>query len=142
MTETLAQAIERAGGPVQFLRDQDWPAFTFPVAAEFTNWRDEQRAWMQSVALLDQSHHMTQLFLDGRDLIPLLESISPNTFTTFGPGVAKQLIAVNEGGYLIGDGILFYTADGPEGLVLIGHHVLIDWVRFNVEKAQSAGRDV
>ncbi|MGV2982840.1 aminomethyl transferase family protein [Microbacterium sp. AGC85] len=142
MAETLAQAIERAGGPVQFLRDQDWPAFTFPVAAEFTNWRDEQRAWMQSVALLDQSHHMTQLFLDGRDLIPLLESISPNTFTTFRPGVAKQLIAVNEGGYLIGDGILFYNADGPEGLVLIGHHILIDWVRFNVEKAQSAGRDV
>lgn len=142
MTETLAQAIARVGSPVEFLRNQDWPAFTFPVAAEFTNWRDEQRAWMQSVALLDQSHHMTQLFLHGADLIPLLESISPNTFKTFRPGVAKQLIAVNEGGYLIGDGILFYNAEGPEGLVLIGHHILIDWVRFNVEKAQSAGKDV
>ncbi|HWM15415.1 MAG TPA: aminomethyl transferase family protein, partial [Microbacterium sp.] len=92
--ETLAQAIARTGGPVEFLRNQNWPAFTFPVAPEFTNWRDEQRAWNTTVALMDQSHHMTQLFLDGADLIPLLESISPNTFKTFRPGVAKQLISV------------------------------------------------
>lgn len=141
-SESLAEAITRAGGPVELLRNQNWPAFTFPVAPEFTNWRDEQRAWNSSVALMDQSHHMTQLFLWGQDLIPLLESISPNTFGTFRPGVAKQLISVNEDGYLIGDGILFYIADGDEGLVLVGHHILIDWVRFNVEKAAAAGKDV
>src|SRR6187402_1371126 len=90
-SESLAQAIARAGSPVELLRNQDWPAFTFPVAPEFTNWRDEQRAWSTSVAVMDQSHHMTQLFLDGDDLIPMLEGISPNTFGTFRPGVAKQL---------------------------------------------------
>ncbi|WP_409047359.1 aminomethyl transferase family protein [Microbacterium sp. HA-8] len=141
-SESLAAAIARAGSPVQLLRNQNWPAFTFPVAPEFTNWRDEQRAWNESVALMDQSHHMTQLFLGGADLIPLLETISPNTFATFRPGVAKQLISVNAEGYLIGDGILFYNEDAPEGLVLIGHHLLIDWVRFNAEKAQAAGKDV
>ncbi|QEW04685.1 aminomethyltransferase family protein [Microbacterium lushaniae] len=141
-TESLAQAIARAGSPTQLLRNQNWPAFTFPVAPEFTNWRDEQRAWNTTVALMDQSHHMTQLFLDGADLIPLLSSISPNTFATFRAGVAKQLISVNEDGYLIGDGILFYNSEGPEGRVLIGHHILIDWVRFNVEKAQARGEDV
>jgi glycine cleavage system aminomethyltransferase T len=141
-SESLAQALTRAGSPVELLRNQNWPAFTFPVAPEFTNWRDEQRSWNTTVALMDQSHHMTQLFLGGSDLIPLLESISPNTFATFRPGVAKQLICVNEGGYLIGDGILFYNEDGPEGLVLIGHHILIDWVRYNLEQAESAGRDV
>ncbi len=26
--------------------------------------------------------------------------------------------------------------------MLIGHHILIDWVRFNVEKAAAAGKDV
>ena len=26
--------------------------------------------------------------------------------------------------------------------MLIGHDVLIDWVRFNVEKAEAAGKDV
>ncbi|MEW1980679.1 aminomethyl transferase family protein [Citricoccus sp. NPDC079358] len=141
-TESLAQAIERTGGPVEFLRNQDWPSITFPITPEFTNWRDEQRAWRTTVALMDQSHHMTQLFLGGADLLPLLASISPNTFATFRPGVAKQLISVNQDGYLIGDGILFYHSEGHEGLVLVGHHILIDWVRFTVEKAQAAGRDV
>ncbi|WP_413250269.1 aminomethyl transferase family protein [Sinomonas flava] len=141
-SESLAQAIARAGSPVELLRNQNWPAFTFPVAPEFTNWRDEMRAWNTTVALMDQSHHMTQLFLSGADLIPLLSSISPNTFGTFRQGVAKQLISVNQDGYLIGDGILFYNAEGPEGIVLIGHHILIDWVRFNVEKAEAAGKDV
>ncbi len=64
-SESLAQAITRAGGAVELLRNQNWPAFTFPVAPEFTNWRDEQRAWNTTVALMDQSHHMTQLFLGG-----------------------------------------------------------------------------
>ncbi len=142
MSETLAQAIARVGNPIELLRNQDWPAFTFPVAPEFTNWRDEQRAWNTSVALMDQSHHMTQLFLHGDDLIPLLQSISPNTFTNFRVGVAKQLISVNQDGYLIGDGILFNNWEGPEGIVLIGHHILIDWVRYNAEKAEAAGKDV
>ncbi len=141
-SESLAQAIARAGSPVELLRNQNGPAFPCPVAPEFTNWRDEQRAWNTSVALMDQSHHMTQLFLHGADLIPLLESISPNTFATFRRGVAKQLISVNRDGYLIGDGILFYNEEGPEGLVLIGHHILIDWVRYNAEKAEAAGKDV
>lgn len=141
-SESLAEAITRVGDPLQLLRNQNWPAFTFPVAPEFTNWRDEQRSWNTTVALMDQSHHMTQLFLGGADLLPLLASISPNTFTTFRPGVAKQLIAVNEAGYLIGDGILFYNEDAPEGLVLIGHHILIDWVRYHVERAEAEGRDV
>ena len=141
-TESLAEAIVRVGSPVEVLRNQSWPAFTFPVAPEFTNWRDEQRAWSKSVAVLDQSHHMTQLFLHGADLIPMLSGICPNTFETFRPGIGKQLISVNKDGFLIGDGILFFNSEGPEGLVLIGHHLLIDWVRFNAERAAAAGRDV
>jgi glycine cleavage system aminomethyltransferase T len=140
--ETLAQALARTGNAVELLRNQDWPSITFPIKPEFTNWRDEQRAWSATVAIMDQSHHMTQLFLGGSDLIGILSGISPNTFATFRAGVAKQLIAVNKDGYLIGDGILFYNSDDREGLVLIGHHILIDWVRFNVEKAEAAGKDV
>src|SRR5690554_5226708 len=138
----FAAALAGTANPIEYLRNQDWPAFTFPVAPEFTNWRDEQRAWNTTVALMDQSHHMTQLFLGGADLVPLLESISPNTFANFRAGVAKQLISVNAAGYLIGDGILFYHDEGPEGRVLIGHHILIDWVRYNVELAAAAGKDV
>lgn len=141
-SESLAEAIARAGNPVDLLRNQDWPAITFPITPEFTNWRDEQRAWRTGVALMDQSHHMTQLFLWGADLLETLQAISPNTFASFRMGIAKQLISVNKDGYLIGDGILFYNTEDAEGLVLIGHHILIDWVRFTMEKAEAAGKDV
>src|SRR5699024_8710300 len=45
-------------------------------------------------------------------------------------------------GYLIGDGILFFNSEGDEGSVLVGHHILIDWVRFHIEKAQDTGKEV
>lgn len=144
MTEqqSLAQALEQANNPVDFLRDQDWPPITFPITPEFTNWRDEQRAWRTGVAVMDQSHHMTQLFMHGADLNDLLASISPNTFANFQPGRAKQMISVNRDGYLIGDGILFFHSTAEDGRVLVGHHILIDWVRFHIEKAQDTGKDV
>lgn len=144
MTEqqSLTQALEQANNPVDFLRDQDWPPITFPITPEFTNWRDEQRAWRTGVAVMDQSHHMTQLFMHGADLNDLLASISPNTFANFQPGRAKQMISVNRDGYPIGDGILFFHSTAEDGRVLVGHHILIDWVRFHIEKAQDTGKDV
>jgi len=44
----------------------------FPVTPEFTNWRSEQLSWRTTVALLDQSHHMTDLFISGPDALRLL----------------------------------------------------------------------
>lgn len=140
--ENLEQAIKRVGNPVELLRNAEWPPITFPITPEFTNWRDEQKAWRTTVGLMDQSHHMTQLFMGGADLNELLQSISPNTFKNFRPSRAKQLISVNKDGYLIGDGILFYHDDTPEGRVLVGHHILIDWVRFHIEAAQAQGKDI
>src|SRR5690625_4766486 len=79
--QTLAQALEQADNVVDFLRDQDWPPITFPITPEFTNWRDEQRAWRTGDALMDQYHHMNQLFMHGRYLNELMTSNSPHTTT-------------------------------------------------------------
>jgi vanillate/3-O-methylgallate O-demethylase len=68
-TQSLEAAIQRAGGPVNLLRNSSVRAHTFPVAPEFTNWRSEQRAWREGCALLDQSHHMTDLYLRGPDAL-------------------------------------------------------------------------
>ncbi|MFG6403028.1 hypothetical protein [Microbacterium sp. P04] len=72
MTESAAEAIARAGNPVELLRNAQSRPTIFPVTPEFSNWRSEQLAWRKSVALLDQSHHMTDLFISGPDALRLL----------------------------------------------------------------------
>tara|TARA_R100000365_G_scaffold2509_1_gene7870 strand:- start:59 stop:1429 length:1371 start_codon:yes stop_codon:yes gene_type:complete len=131
MTESLAAAIARAGSPVQLLRNAQARPTIFPVTAEFSNWRSEQQSWQKTVALLDQSHHMTDLFIRGRDALRLLSDLGVNSFARFQVDNAKQFIAVNDEGYLIGDAILFYLAD--EEFDLVGHQMVIDWVQFHGE---------
>lgn len=131
MTESLADAIAAAGGAIEVLRNAQAAPTVFPVRAEFSNWRSEQRAWRDSVALLDQSHHMTDLFLSGPDALTLLSYVGVNSFATFTVGRANQFIAVNHEGYLIGDAILFRLEE--DSYDLVGHPMVIDWVQFHAE---------
>jgi vanillate/3-O-methylgallate O-demethylase len=131
-SETLAAALARTGSPVELLRNLAFPPSTFPVKPEFTNWRAEQKAWVQTCALLDQSHHMTDLFIQGPDALQLLSDLAVNTFANFGVGKAKQFVAVNPDGHLIGDAILFHLEE--ELFDLVGHPMVIDWVTFNLER--------
>jgi vanillate/3-O-methylgallate O-demethylase len=141
-SESLAAALTRAGGPVELLRNLAFPPSTFPVKPEFTNWRSEQKAWVESCALLDQSHHMTDLFIEGPDALRLLSGLAVNTFANFGVGKAKQFVAVGPDGYLIGDAILFHLEE--ELFDLVGHPMVIDWVSFHLERGDyeaTADRD-
>ncbi len=138
MTEqSLEAAIRLAGGAVEFLRNAQARPHTFPVRPEFSNWRSEQTSWRESCALLDQSHHMTDLFLRGPDALGLLERLAVNSFANFAPGKAKQYVAVNADGFIIGDAILFHLPDGSFDLV--GHPMVLDWVQFH---AISEGLDI
>ena len=68
--ENLEQVLKGAGSPVQLLRNSQIGPYAFPVVRhEFTNWRDEQRAWRETCALFDQSHHMTDLYVSGPDAL-------------------------------------------------------------------------
>jgi glycine cleavage system aminomethyltransferase T len=131
-SESLAAALARVGSPVELLRNLDFPPSTFPVRPEFTNWRSEQRAWLDSCALLDQSHHMTDLFVEGPDALRLFSELAVNTFAAFGPGRAKQFVAVGPDGHLIGDAILFHLDE--DSFDLVGHPMAIDWVTFSAER--------
>lgn len=127
-TESLEAAIKRAGNPVDFLRNLPYPAFDFPVAAEFSNWRSEQLAWRETVLLMDLSHHMSNLFIRGKDAVRFLSEFGVNTFKTFRPGMAKQYVATNSDGHFIGDGILFYLDN--EYLVLVANVSLVNWMQY------------
>ncbi|TFV48469.1 aminomethyltransferase family protein [Blastococcus sp. TF02A-35] len=131
-SESLAAALARAGSPVELLRNLGFPPSTFPVRPEFTNWRAEQRSWTETCALLDQSHHMTDLFVSGPDALRLLSDVGVNTFAGFGVGRAKQFVAVDPGGHLIGDAILFHLEE--ELFDLVGHPMVLDWVTFHLER--------
>ena len=128
MTESLSAAIARVGSPVELLRNAQSRPTIFPVTPEFTNWRSEQLSWRTSVALLDQSHHMTDLFIFGPDALKLLSDTGVNSFASFQVDNAKQFVAVNHEGFLIGDAILFYLAENTFDLV--GWFMVLDWVQY------------
>ncbi len=130
--ENLEQAISAAKSPVEMLRNSQIGPYAFPVVpSEFTNWRDEQRSWRETCALFDQSHHMTDLYVEGPDALKLFSSLGINTFDNFRVDTAKQFVACNHDGYVIGDAILFHLA--PNSFVLVGRPPALNWVQYNLE---------
>ena len=82
-----------------------------PIPAEFSNWPDEQHAWRETVALMDQSYHLTVPYVQGPDVRRLVSHLGVNTFANFGRNKAKQFVACNHDGFVIGDMILFGLED-------------------------------
>ena len=133
--QSLEDKLRTVGNPVQMLRNSQIGPYAFPVVrAEFTNWRDEQRSWHESCALFDQSHHMTDLYVEGTDALALFSNLGVNSFKTFKVNQAKQFVACNEQGFVIGDAILFYLEENKFNLV--GRPSAANWVQYNLETGQ------
>ena len=130
--KSLADVLQTVASPVELLRNSQIGPYAFPVVRhEFTNWRDEQRSWRETCALFDQSHHMTDLYVKGPDALKLFSDLGVNTFKNFKVNQAKQFVACNHDGYVIGDAILFYLDENSFNLV--GRPPAANWVQFNVE---------
>ena len=130
--ETLQAAVDRVGNAVDLMRNMAATAYSHGwVQAQFTDWQSEARAWHDTCALLDQSHHMTDLYISGPGARSMLASLGVNSFATFQPGKAKQFVAVNHDGLYIGDAILFYLEENLFNLV--GRRTTLDWAQFNAE---------
>ncbi|MQA11670.1 MAG: aminomethyl transferase family protein [Pseudonocardiaceae bacterium] len=129
---SLESLLRSVGNPVDLLRNSQTGAYVYPVVPqEFTNWRDEQRAWRETCVLFDQSHHMVNLFLEGPDAGKLLSYLAVNTFKNFPVNTAKQFIPCSHDGYVIGDGILFHLDD--DVYKFVGRAPAADWIQFNAE---------
>lgn len=130
--QNLEEALAAAGSPVKMLRNSQIGPYAFPVVKhEFTNWRDEQRSWRETCALFDQSHHMTDLYVDGPDALKLFSDLAVNSFKNFKVGQAKQFVACASDGYVIGDAILFYLSENKFNLV--GRPPAANWVQYHLE---------
>src|SRR5262245_44816556 len=96
---SLEEAIQAAGNPVNLLRNSQIGPYVYPVVPpEFTNWRDEQRAWQHSCVLFNQSFHMTDMYVEGPDAFKLISSLGINSFANFVPDKAKQYVVCNPDG--------------------------------------------
>ncbi|HEY7671095.1 MAG TPA: aminomethyl transferase family protein [Gammaproteobacteria bacterium] len=137
-TQSLEDALQAAANPVDLLRNSQIGPYAFPVVpSEYTNWRDEQRSWRETCALFDQSHHMTDLNIEGPGALELLSDLAVNSFASFGIDQAKHFVACNHEGYVIGDAILFYLDENR--LRLVGRPSAINWVQY---QGQTQGYDV
>lgn len=132
MSQQSLEALLQKTSPVKLLRNSSIGPYVYPVVApEYTNWRDEQRAWQKTCVLFNQSYHMTDMYVEGPDALKLLSDLGINTFKNFGKNKAKQYVPCNYDGYVIGDVILFGIENDKFNLV--GRPSVHNWVQFHAE---------
>ena len=138
MSERSLEDILQTISPVELLRNSQIGAYVYPVVpAEYTNWRDEQRAWRDTCVLFDQSHHMVDIYIEGPDALKLVSDTAINTFSNFAVNRAKQYVPCSYDGHVIGDGILFHLEENV--LVFVGRAPCANWIEFH---AETGGYDV
>ena len=136
--KSLDALLVESTNTVELLRNSQIGAYIYPVVPnEFTSWRDEQRAWRESVVLFDQSHHMAELVIEGPEAFAMLQSLAPNSFGNFPVNRAKHFAPCGHSGHVIGDVILFRLAE--EQFLIVGRVPTINWVQFHGE---TGGWDV
>jgi vanillate/3-O-methylgallate O-demethylase len=130
--KNLQDAIDAAGNPVKMLRNSQLGPYVYPVVpSEFTNWRDEQRAWKETCVLFNQSYHMADMWIEGPDAIKLMSATGINSFENYPVNKAKQFVGVSYDGYVIGDAILFHL--DKDQLLLVGRPSIHNWVQYHAE---------
>jgi vanillate/3-O-methylgallate O-demethylase len=136
--KSLEQLLKEVGNPVGLLKNSQIGAYVYPtVPAEFSNWRDEQRAWRETCVLFDQSHHMVDIYIEGPDAIKLCSDTAINTFKNFPVNRAKQYVPTSHSGHVIGDGILFHLEQNK--VVFVGRAPSANWIQYH---AETGGYDV
>ncbi len=84
--KSLEDLLQSAKSPVDLLRNSQSGPNVYPVVPpEYTNWRDEQRAWQETCVLFNQSYHMTDMYVEGPDALKLLSDLGINSFKGFEP---------------------------------------------------------
>jgi vanillate/3-O-methylgallate O-demethylase len=135
---SIAQQIQVDGNAFEMLYNGAGSPFSFPVQAEFSNWRDEQEAWRRTAIFQNMSHHMCNAFFEGPDVYRLLSDLGINSFAGFGPMQAKQYVVCNSDGHYIGDAVL--TCAEENKVCIVGKPNVPHWVQFHLETGQYDAR--
>jgi len=136
--KNLQEVLDAAGNTVDLLRNSQIGTYIYPVVpAEFSNWQREVRAWRESAVLFDQSHHMDNLFIRGKDALKLISESGINSVANFPVNTAKQFVPVASNGGVVGDGILFHEAE--DEYVYVGRAPGANWLMYH---GTTGGYDV
>jgi vanillate/3-O-methylgallate O-demethylase len=136
--KNLEEQLRAAGDIVYMLRNAQTPPYIYPVIPpEYSNWRDEQRAWQNTCVFFNQCYHMMESYIEGPDAVKLVTDLGVNSFKTFTPNKAKQYVACNHDGYVIGDGVLFHL--DRDYLSFVGRPPVTNWLEYHVA---TGGYDV
>jgi vanillate/3-O-methylgallate O-demethylase len=136
--KNLQEVLDAAGNTVELLRNSQLGTYIYPVVpAEFTNWQREVRAWRETAVLFDQSHHMDNLFIKGKDALKLISESGINSVANFPVNTAKQFVPVASNGGVVGDGILFHEAE--DEYVYVGRAPGANWLLYH---GTTGGYDV
>ena len=136
--KNLEQLLRETANTVDMLRNSQIGAYVYPVVpSEFSNWRDEQRAWRETAVLFDQSHHMAEILVEGPDAAKLLSNLGVNSFANFPVNRAKHFVPCSHSGHVIGDVIMFHLEENLYNLV--GRVPTVNWVEFH---GKTGGYDV
>jgi syringate O-demethylase len=135
---SLEDLLAAVASPVELLRNSPAGPNVYPgVPAEFTNWRDEQRAWQETCVVFNLSFHMNDLEVKGPDARRLLSDLAVNSFAGFTGDRAKHFVPCSPDGNVIGDVILFAPAD--DRFELVGRAPALNWITYH---AETGGYDV
>jgi vanillate/3-O-methylgallate O-demethylase len=133
--QNLEAKLKAAGNPADMLRNSQIGAYVYPVVPpEYSNWRDEQRAWRDSCVLFDQSHHMVEQYVEGPDALKLFSDLAINSMAKFPVDMAKQFVPCSYSGHVIGDGILFHMEENK--LTFVGRAPSANWIEFHAKSGK------
>jgi vanillate/3-O-methylgallate O-demethylase len=132
--QSLEDILKTGVNTVDLLRNSHIGAYIYPVVpSEFTNWRDESRAWRETCVLYDQSHHMDEVSVKGPDAHKMLSNLTINA-SNFPVNRAKQFVPCSYDGYVIGDGILFHLEE--DEFLYVGRAPAANWTQFHGETGE------
>src|SRR5699024_7856881 len=97
---------------VELLRNTQTGSYIYPVVpADFTNWIKEQRAWRDTAALYDQTHHMDQVSVSGPDVMTRTSDTAISSVETLQVRMTSQYVPASSVGAVSGDGTLSRGAE-------------------------------
>jgi syringate O-demethylase len=129
---SLEELLGTVASPVELLRNAQAGPNVYPgVPPEYTNWRDEQRAWQETCVLFNLSYHMNDLAVEGPDALTLLSRLAVNSLDGWTGDRAKHFVPCTPEGYVVGDVILF--ALGGDRYELVGRAPALNWITYHAE---------